>query len=200
MKLTTKVRLALLATIGTAAMVQPVMALDAQAFVDRVAAVYGAMGYDIEPGAVEADGSTVVVKGVTVAVSGEAPTNFAADLTFTGVIENADGSYTAQSLTMPDFEYDITEKTPGHVSLKNIVVNGIYVPAGDKVNFIASLQGYASASAGPLSVTRKGLEVITIDKIANDNTFNPQQGSADLVDVKSSFEAHRFLRRLEHRC
>ncbi|WDR06721.1 hypothetical protein PSQ90_04495 [Devosia rhodophyticola] len=192
MKFTSKFRLALLATIGTATMIQPVMALDAQAFVDRVAAVYGAMGYDIEPGTVEADGATVVVKGVKIAVSGEAPTDIAADLTFTGVTENADGSYTADALTMPDFEYDITEKTPGHVSLKNIVVNGIYVPAGDGVNFIASLQGFASASAGPLSVTRNGLEVITVEKIGTANVFNPAQGSADLVDVASSFELTGF--------
>lgn len=192
MKFTTKMRLALLATVATATFVQPAMALDAQAFVDRIASLCGTMGYVVEPGPVSASGDTVTVKGVKIGINGEAPVAMDTELTFSGVTEQADGSYTATSLTMPDFEYDIAEKVPGHISLKNISVDGLYVPATDALTYAASMQAFASASAGPISVTRNGAEVLSVQSISTTNTFSPAQGSASLTDVASEFYLEGF--------
>lgn len=101
MRTTQTARLMLLSGVATAALMGPAMALDAQAFVDRVAKVYKSAGYDFQFGAATLDGDTITVDGVTVGfVSGGTemglePMVFDAEITFSGVVENADGSYTA---------------------------------------------------------------------------------------------------------
>src|SRR5690606_11790106 len=69
MRTTQTVRLLLLSGVATAAMMAPAMALDAQAFVDRVAAVYQTMGYDFAFGPATLDGDTITVDGVTVTMA-----------------------------------------------------------------------------------------------------------------------------------
>ncbi len=192
MKFMTKTRLALLATVATVTLIQPAMALDAQAFVDRLAATYTAMGVDVQPGAASLDGTTITVKGVKFGPKGGEMMSIDTDLTFTGVVEQADGSYLAEGLTMPDVEYDIPGDQKGHLSLKDIVVTGVYVPAAGASNYMASMQQIGSASAGPLSITRNGVEVISFTSISSENTFNPAQGSAELVDVSSTLSVEGF--------
>lgn len=198
MKFMTKTRLALLATVASAILIQPAFAaVDAQKFVDQVVAAYGAMGYTIQPGAATADGDNVVVKGVKIGLANAAadsqPLDIPTDITFTNVAQNDDGSYTADSVTMPDVEHDIEDpKVPGHVSLKNIKLEGLWVPPAGKPSFLNSLQMVASISAGPLEVTAKGSPVLSIDTIAAENTFEPEQGSADLKNVTSTFDLDGF--------
>ena len=182
------ISLALLAGVATIASLQPAMALDAQAFVDRISAVYGAVGYDIQFGPATLDGDTITVDGVTLNIKSlEAePMQFDTQLTFNGVAEQADGSYTADSVTIPDIEADIEADVPGHVSLSDIALEGFYLPAPDKLGFQAMMQVYGSFSTGPLSVTRNGEEVISFSSIEAVNSFNPAQADSNLVDVSST--------------
>lgn len=95
-------RLLLLSGVATTALMGPAMALEAQAFVDRVAEVYKTIGYDFSFGAATLDGNTITVDGVTVGFTHEAgvePMAFDTEITFSGVTEWDDGSYSAESVT-----------------------------------------------------------------------------------------------------
>lgn len=184
-------RLLLLSGVATTALMGPAMALEAQAFVDRVAEVYKTIGYDFSFGAATLDGDTITVDGVTVGFEPEAgvePMTFDTEITFSGVVEGADGSYTADSVTIPDIdtEFASAPEPVGHLTLSDISAEGFYLPAGETIPAVALLQLVQSISTGPLSVTRDGVEVITVDAMEATTTFNPAQGSADLVDLSST--------------
>lgn len=184
-------RLLLLSGVATTALMGPAMALEAQAFVDRVAEVYKTIGYDFSFGAATLDGDTITVDGVTVGFEPEAgvePMTFDTEITFSGVVEGADGSYTAESVTIPDIdtEFASAPEPVGHLTLSDISAEGLYLPAGETIPAVALLQLVQSISTGPLSVTRDGVEVISVDAMEATTTFNPAQGSADLVDLSST--------------
>ncbi|SEP67794.1 hypothetical protein SAMN05428969_0420 [Devosia sp. YR412] len=184
-------RLLLLSSVATAALMTPAMALEAQAFVDRVAEVYKHIGYDLSFGAATLDGDTITVDGVTVGftpeVEGMEPTVFDTELTFSGVAEGADGSYTVESLTIPDIdtEFASAPEPVGHVTASDIRADSLYIPAGDTVPAVMLLQLVGSLSSGPVVVTRDGEEVFSVEGMEAVSTFNPSQGTADLVDLSS---------------
>ena len=62
---TTQMTRLLLSGVATLALAAPAMALDAQAFVDRIAEVYKPLGYDFAFGAATLDGDTITVDGGT---------------------------------------------------------------------------------------------------------------------------------------
>lgn len=183
-------RMLLLSSVATAVLMTPAMALEAQAFVDRVAEVYKHVGYDFTFGAATLDGDTVTVDGVTIgfvpAVEGVEPITVDTELTFSGVVENSDGSYSVESLTIPDVDSEFTEDdVTGHITVSDIRADGLYLPAGDTVPAVMVLQLLESLSSGPLLLTRNGEEVLSIESMEAVSTFNPSQGTADLVDVSS---------------
>lgn len=191
MRTTKTARLLLLSGVATAALMGQAMALDAQAFVDRVAEVYKTIGYDFEFGAATLDGDTITVDGGTVTVisSPDAalePMVFDTEVTFSGVVENADGSYTAESVTIPDIETVIEGEPAGELSLTDIRVDGFYLPAGNPVPAIGLLQLFESFSTGPLTITSEGKEVVSIESISSESVFNPSFASTELTDLTST--------------
>lgn len=185
-------RLLLLSSAATVALMTPAMALDAQTFVDRVAEVYNSLGYDLTFGEATLDGDTVTVDGVTVGFTnmGEdtpEPMVFDTELTFTGVVEGEDGSYTAESLTIPDIDTEFASAPDpvGHVTASDIRADGLYIPAGDTVPAVMTLQLVESLSSGPVVVTRNGEEVFSVESMEAVSTFSPSQGTPDLEEVSS---------------
>ncbi|MBO9589031.1 hypothetical protein [Devosia sp.] len=175
---------------ATLALMQPAMALDAQTFVDRIAAVYKIGGYDIQFGAATLDGDTITVDGATVGVTGvEEPWTVDTTLTFTGVAEGDDGSFTADALTIPDIDTEFAQDPVGHVSLIDISATNIYLPPEDKVNVTALLESVGSLTTGPLSVTRDGTEVISYESIEAVNEFSYDDANA-LTDIASTFSVN----------
>ena len=185
-------RMLLLSSVATVAMMTTANALEAQAFVDRVAEVYGHIGYDLEFGAATLDGDTVTVDGVTVGFTGAGteelePMTFDTEITFEGVTENGDGSYSVAALTIPDIDSEFVEDDiTGNITLSDIRADNLYLPAGDTVPSVMMLQLLESISTGPLLLTRNGEEVLSIDSMEAVSTFNPSQGTVDLVDVAST--------------
>lgn len=193
MRTTQTARLLLLTGVATAALMGPAMALDAQVFVDRVAAVYKSAGYDFSFGAATLDGDTITVDGLTVGFIGSEagavePMAFDTELTFSGVTEEADGSYFVESLSIPDIdtEFSDTPDVVGRVTLSDISAGGLYIPAGETIPAVMMLQLIESITTGPMLLTRNGETVVSIDSMEAVSTFNPSQGTADLVDLSST--------------
>ena len=123
MRITRTVSTTLLATTAAASLMQPVLAFEAQAFVDRVEDVYRHFGYELEFGPATLEGNTITVDGVTAnlvdqedAESVRTETTF----TFSGVTEREDGSYLVDSLTVPDLDTPIDAEPPSHITLADI--------------------------------------------------------------------------------
>jgi hypothetical protein len=192
MRITKTAATLLLGGVATAMLMCPATALEAQAFVDRVAEVYKTVGYEFKFGAATLDGDTITVDGGTVSVISspdaalEAMT-FDTQVTFSGVVENADGSYTAESVTIPDVDTDFAEEPTGHLTLSDIRVDGFYLPAGNPVPSIGILQLFESFSTGPLLITRDGEEVISFESMTSESTFNPSFATTELADLASTF-------------
>lgn len=192
MRITKTAATLLLGGVATAMLMGPAMALDAQAFVDRVAEVYKTVGYEFKFGAATLDGDTITVEGGTVSMAPSAgatmePMTFDTEVTFSGVVENADGSYTAESVTIPDVDTDFAEEPTGHLTLSDIRVDGFYLPAGNPVPSTGILQLFESFSTGPLSITRDGEEVISFESMTSESTFNPSFATTELADLASTF-------------
>jgi hypothetical protein len=196
---TTKtITMMLLSGVASVALVGQASALEAQAFVDRVAAVYKSVGYDITFGDATLDGDTVTVSGVTVAPLADGadamePMHFDTPITFSGVTEEADGGYYADAVTIPDIETEFSAEPKGELSLKDIRIDGLYVPGGDSVSPIATLQLIGEISTGPLSLRRNGVQIVTFDSFYAGSTFSPEQGSADLTEMSSSMEVNGIV-------
>lgn len=162
--------------LATLAMLQPAMALDAEAFVDRIEAVYGAMGYEFDFGPATVDGSTVTVDGATISIKGldEEPFKVDTVLTFTGVEEFEDGSFTAQELSIPDIDTEFASDPVGHISVTGMVLQDLWLPPEGDTSAEAMMQTVGRMASGPLVVSRDGAEVIKIDgmEATNDFTFD----------------------------
>ena len=157
----------LLAATGltTLALMQPAMALDAETFVDRVETVYKAMGYDLSFGAATLSGDTITVDGVTVNVPGAdmEPMVLDTELTFSGVVENDDGSYFADSVTVPDIDMEFGDDHVGHLTLVDMVAEDLWLPPEGQTSADVLLQVVGRMATGPLTLSRDGVEVVKID-------------------------------------
>ncbi|HUH76190.1 MAG TPA: hypothetical protein VLZ53_02380 [Devosia sp.] len=186
----------LLATTATIALVSSASALEAQAFLDRFSAVYKSTGHEFTFTGAQLNGDTVTVTGGSVTMvmpdGSSEEMQFDTPVTFSGVAENADGSYTAKSVTIPDIDTDFDAETKGHISIRDIRLDGLYLPAGDTLSPLDSLQLLQAASIGPIAISADGKQIVSIDSIQSTASFNPAQGSPALVDVTSRFNVAGF--------
>lgn len=194
----TTFRLALLASIASIGLLQPAFALDAQAFVDRIEAVWGPLGYEFTFSAPKLDGDTITIDAATIGITQtpdmEGPASFTTALTFSGVTETGDGGYMAAAVDMPDVEADLEEDgVKGHLSLTDIELTNFYLPGGDSVTPLQMLQLVGAVSTGPLSVTREGAEIMGIDSMQSETQFEPSQGSAELSNISSTLSINGLV-------
>jgi len=189
MMTTTKIKGLMLASgLATLAMLQPAMALDAQAFVQRIAEVYKVGGYDITFGPATAEGDTVVVDGLTLSLAGvDDPMKIDTQLTFSGVTDTDDGGFTAERLTVPDIDTEFSDEPVGRLTLSDIVAEDIYLPPAGAMDTIDLMQSVGRISTGPLSVTRDGADFLAIAGFEASNEFS-FDGDDALTDIVSIFE------------
>lgn len=184
MRITKTLGLMLLAGVATIGAVQPSMALEAQAFLDRVAMVYKTMGYNFAFGEGRLEGDTIIADGVKVGLAGIQTYDFPSEITFAGITERPDGGYMVREVSIPDIDTEFAKKPAGHITLSDVKMEGLYLPGGDTVPADALLQLVQSISTGPLSLTRDGKEVLSYDSVVAGSTFTPAQGGA-LTDLTS---------------
>ena len=180
--------LALIGGVSSLALIQPATALDAQSFADRLTAVYERVGYAVDIPSAKLKGDTILLDNIRIGVLGmEDVAQITTSLTFSGVSEAEDGSYWAQTVTAPDVDYEIREEVPGHLSLTDITITDFYLPPGDDTGALAMMQLFGEMRTGPLSVTRKGAEVISFSSMDFTATYNPEQGAHNLQSLTSVF-------------
>lgn len=180
MSLSKTTSLMLASGLATLALLQPAMALDAETFVNRIETVYKVMGYDFSFGPAILDGDTITVDGGTLGIvgMGDEPMKFDTTLTFSGVAETEDGGFTADSLTIPDIDTDFSADPVGHLSLTDIRVENIVLPPEGVTGSAALMQTAGVVATGPLSVTRDGAEVISIDSMDMTSEFTHDAAGA----------------------
>ena len=179
-----------MAGMATLALLQPAMALDAQSFIDRVEAVYEPLGYELTFGEATLEGDTITARNVRIGVGGApgqaAPYAVTTDVTFSGVSELPDGGYLAQTVTVPDIDTDFASDPVGHITLKDLRLEGLYLPAGETLSPDAVLQLVRAIKTGGLTILRDGDQVLSIASMEAVSTFSPEPGVGPLVDLKST--------------
>ena len=180
--------------LATLTVVQPAMALDADAFVDRISTVYAAMGYDLKFGPATLSGDTIVVDGVTVNIEGTGmePTTLDTELTFSGVAEYEDGSYSAESLTVPDIDTEFASDPVGRFTLVDIVAEDLWLPPEGDTSAVALLQLMGRMATGPLTVTRDGVEIIKVDGMEAVTEFTFAEDDDSLEALDSTFSVNNI--------
>lgn len=189
MMMTTKIKGLMLASgLATLAMLQPAMALDAQAFMQRIADVYKIGGYDITFDTATANGDTVVVDGLNVSITGvDEAIALDTQLTFTGVSETDDGGFTAERLTVPDIDTNFSEDPVGRVTVTGIVVEDIYLPPAGPMDTVDLMMTAGRMATGPITVTRDGADFFSIAGIDATNEFS-FDANDELTDIVSVFD------------
>jgi len=190
-------RLSLIATIALAGTSQAALALEATDFADRLVETSKLMGVAFTYGSASAEGDTVTISDFTISIAGEDDVEVPGDVVFTGVVETAEGGFTAERATIEDVDY--TDEDEGiTLNFVDIAAEGIALPAEVSVDTMleTGFNLYDRISAGPLTVSDvEGNELfaialmeVTIDEAAADggvtSGFQVTGISADLSAIE----------------
>jgi hypothetical protein len=164
------------------------LALDANDFGQKIVADYAATSSaKLALGTASVTGNDITFDGVTVTPStGEAPVAFKTQLTFHNVAEAADGSYTADSLTLPDGSYTVEG---ADISIKNVTFSHVYVANAKAPGVLNSSRLFGGLSAGPIVFSIGGAPVVTIASVTVSNGFKPSQSDPQLAELDSNGSA-----------
>ncbi len=147
-------RLSLIATIALAGTSQAALALEATDFADRLVETSKLMGVAFTYGSASAEGDTVTISDFTISIAGEDDVEVPGDVVFTGVVETAEGGFTAERATIEDVDY--TDEDEGiTLNFVDIAAEGIALPAEVSVDTMleTGFNLYDRISAGPLTVS-----------------------------------------------
>ncbi|WP_104665767.1 hypothetical protein [Ensifer adhaerens] len=159
---TRKIRL-MMASAALLTLTGPAFALDGADLMKKLDAATNANGTAITYDKAEVDGDKVTVTGVKLKVAsqpGEAVDLKIGDLTFEGVEETEGGGYYAETVSFPDVNVSQDE---GSISVKDILLSGLTIPANATGGTINDILLYESASTGAITVGSKGKEVFSLE-------------------------------------
>lgn len=175
----------MLAGVALATLASPALAIDGADLVNKLNAASGASGFAVSYGNIAVDGDTVTLEAARLTPAGGEPA-MVGDVTLEGVEEDGSGGYTVETVRFPD-----VDRTDDGVTVKatDLTIGGLAIPATVDGKSLDSVILYESASAGPVTVTRKGAEVFsmsgieaTVQRMANDGGLTYD---ATLSDIKA---------------
>jgi hypothetical protein len=184
-KLTT-LRPVALSVIALLASAPAAFALDADDFGKKLLAAYTSSfppSMKVSFGTGTVSGTTITYDGLTITSSASGANSVPTKFIFNGVAENADGSYTADSLTLPDMNIPLDK---GAISIKNIALKHLYVANANPTNVLDSSRIFGDASIGPITVTAGGAPIISVDQLNVSNNFSPSQSTPNLQAINST--------------
>jgi hypothetical protein len=160
------------------------LALDANDFASKLTKQYAAgSAAKLVLGAATVNGNDVTFAGFTITPKDDKPVEVKTPLTFHNVAEGGDGSYTADSLTVPDVDY--TDEGI-EFSAKNIVLSHLYVGNAPAPDPLQSSRAFGGLSVGPITVSKGGAPMASIAQITVNNSFKPSQTDAQLTGIESN--------------
>lgn len=144
----------------------PAFALDGADMMKKFNAATSAGGTVITFEKAEVDGDTVKASGVKVGFA-SVPGNTLdiGDVTFEGVKETDGGGYYAKSVAFPDVDMKQEE---GHFTAKDILIQGLTIPANAGGATLDDMMLYEVVSTGPIALNVKGKDVVSIESTESD--------------------------------
>ena len=178
-----KLNLALSTVLGSLAFGGPALALDADDFATKVAAVTSQGGAKMSFASVEPDGDTIVLTSARFEAPGQPPIDLG-DVTFSGVEEEDDGSYFVNEATFEDIDVD---NGPVKVSVADLKMTGLTVPAAPIYETLDDIMFYESFSTGEITVEKDGVDVFSmagadleVDRADDDSSVGMVMSGSDL--------------------
>ncbi|MDR3472882.1 MAG: hypothetical protein P4M09_14555 [Devosia sp.] len=164
------------------------LAVDANDFAAKIKGVYtSAMGpaVTLTLGAATASGNDVIIDGATLSEPAAPENVYKLDskLTFSGVTQQADGSYLADTLTLPDVDYKFDG---GELTVKDIVLKHIYVPNRKAPDVLDTTRLVGDVSVGPIVLAMDNSPAFTIAGVTISNSFKPSQSDTNLAEIDSN--------------
>lgn len=148
-----------LVAVGFSFSALPALALDGDDFATKLANVMGQGGGRMSFSAVEVEDDEVIVRSARLSAPGQ-PEFTLGDITFEGVQELDDGGYTAERADFQDIEF---EQDGARVTVRNIGMTGLTVPATSDFGSLDSLLFYSSFSTGPVDVEIQNQDVFSAE-------------------------------------
>lgn len=154
-------------------MAGPALSLDGPDLLAKINAATGLPGSPVNAQSVDVSGTTVTLKGATYKPAPTAETMSLGDVTLEGVQEESDGGYFIETVNFPDINVR-EDKTS--VSVSDITMSNVSVPATVTGTTLDSVLLYEEASAGPTTVSVDGKTIFSVassrstTNVAEDNS------------------------------
>ena len=149
----------LMAGTGLLLMAGPTLALDGADLLAKINAATGVPGNPVSAQSVDVSGTTVTLRGATYKPVPSEEAMSLGDVTLEGVQEESDGGYYIERVSFPDVNVREDKTT---VSVSDIRMRDVYVPADVTGNTLDSVLLYEEASAGPTTVSVDGKTVFSL--------------------------------------
>ncbi|EJZ18742.1 hypothetical protein, partial [Rhizobium sp. Pop5] len=144
----------------------PALALDGADMMKKLAAATGVGGTVITFEKADVEGDTVTASGVEVGLATLPGDKLKiGDITFEGVKETEGGGYYAKSVAFPDVDMKQEE---GHFSARDILVQGLTIPANAAGTTLDDILLYEIVRTGPIVFNLKGKDVFSIESTESD--------------------------------
>lgn len=177
--------------LGSLALVAPALALDADDFATKVAAVASQGGAKMSFASIEPDGDTVVLKAARFEAPGDKPVEIG-DITFEGIEDENDGSYYVEQTLFSDI--DVNEDGV-RVTIVDLELSGLTIPAEPVYDTIDNIMFYEGFSTGKIRVQKDRKEVFSmsgvtleVDRADDDSSVSMVMDGSDIAIDLSQIE------------
>ncbi len=158
----------------------PALALDTDAFADRLKAAMNTQGLIVTFAGVEEDGSDIILKGVGVGIPGEDATFPAGTLTLENVEETGNGGYRIGHIEFEDLAFSDQEFA---FVAEGMSVDGLILPAEGATGPFGELMLYEGLTVENVQVKVQGKEAFTLQDLTATVVI------PETADDKMSFDA-----------
>lgn len=149
---------------GAVAPTAALAAVDAGAFADRLSEMFTQVEFVVTFDDVRSEGDDIILSGINAAPKDETLVDFDAELVFTNVQMDEDGSYTADSGVIAHFGF---EKDDVVLSAEQLSWEHVFIPGPDLDDPMVGVFRPARYSAGPINVSIEGEDVFRIESIGS---------------------------------
>ncbi|WP_313615372.1 hypothetical protein [Agrobacterium sp.] len=161
-------------------------ALDGNDLLKKINASYNTQGAAITAAAVETDGSTVVLKGAAFSSDAMSQHKFPlGDITFEDVEED-NGGYHIGTAKFDDINFTDKDTT---VTVVDMYMSGISVPATANSGTIDSILFYDEAHSGEVKVNVAGKDVVTLEETVATMSMSDDKNDIGFKISATGFEA-----------